>query len=258
MPQYDRSASHPHPLGRRTAAPSRSACLPSATRRLTVTRSTYYYRGLDHNEYERIAAGFALGCSLLTSRGVPCSGEGNLKNCQAMKIVDTFGAGGSYSEVTAMDFRENFILAGHDGPFHLAISSERPLLRGLELFHGKRGGGVGVETQVRHGPVTLLSMTQTRAGDLKLVAAQGDSIPGPVLQIGNTDSRLQFSLGPAEFIDAWCREGPTHHFALGVGHILPRIEKFASMAALELRVVAASRTMNLCRAVTTAGSIPTE
>ena len=156
-----------------------------------------------------------------------------------MKIVDTFGAGGSYSEVTAMDFRENFILAGHDGPFHLAISSERPLLRGLELFHGKQGAGGGVETQVRHSPVTLLSMTQTRGGDLKLVAAQGESIPGPVLQIGNTDSRLQFSLGPAEFIDAWCREGPTHHFALGVGHILPRIEKFASLAALELRVVAA-------------------
>ena len=131
---------------------------------------TYYYRGLDHNEYERIAAGFALGCSLLTSRGVPCSGEGDLKNCQAMKIVDTFGAGGSYSEVTAMDFRENFILAGHDGPFHLAISSQRPLLRGLELFHGKRGAGVGVQTQVRHGPVTLLSMTQRVARPMKFAA----------------------------------------------------------------------------------------
>ena len=200
---------------------------------------TYYYRGLDHNEYERIAAGFALGCSLLTSRGVPCSGEGDLKNCQAMKIVDSFGAGGSYSEVTAMDFREKFILAGHDGPFHLAISSARPLLRGLEMFHGKRGAGIGVETQVRHGPVTLLSMTQTRAGNLRLVAAQGESIPGPGLQIGNTDSRLQFSLGPAEFMDAWCHEGPTHHFALGVGHVLPRIEKFAAIAGLELRVVAA-------------------
>ena len=138
-----------------------------------------------------------------------------------------------------MDFREKFILAGHDGPFHLDISSERPLLRGLELFHGKHGAGVGVETQVRHGAVTLLSMTQTRGGDLKLVAAQGQSIPGPVLQIGNTDSRLQFSLGPADFIDTWCREGPTHHFALGVGHILPRIEKFAGIAGLELRVVAA-------------------
>ena len=139
---------------------------------------TYYYRGLDHNEYERIAAGFALGCSLLTSRGVPCSGEGDLKNSRTA----------SYS--AAMDFRENFILAGHDGPFHLAIAAGRPLLRGLALFHGKHGTGVGVETQVRHGPVTLLSMTQTRAGDLKLVAAQGESIPGPVLQIGNTDSRL--------------------------------------------------------------------
>lgn len=200
---------------------------------------TYYYRGRDHNEYERIAAGFALGCSLLTSRGVPCSGEGDLKNCQAMKIVDTFGAGGSYSEVTAMDFRENFILAGHDGPFHLAISSGRPLLRGLTLFHGKQGAGVGVETQVRHGPVTLLAMTETRAGGLKLVAAEGMSIPGPGLQIGNTDSRLQFSLGPAQFIDAWCREGPTHHFALGVGRLLPRLEKFARIAALELQVVAA-------------------
>lgn len=198
---------------------------------------TYYYRGLDDNEYERIAAGFALGCSLLTARGVPCSGEGDLKNCQVMKIVDTFGAGGSYSEVTAMDFREEFILAGHDGPFHIDIAEGRPLLRGLALYHGKHGGGVGVETQVKHGPVTVLSMTQTRQGNLKLLAAQAESIPGPVLQIGNTDSRLKFSLGPADFINAWCKEGPTHHFALGVGHILPKIEKFASISALELKVV---------------------
>ncbi len=198
---------------------------------------TYYYRGLDGNEYEQIAAGFALGCSLLTARGVPCSGEGDLKNCQVMKVVDTFGAGGSYSEVTAMDFRENFILAGHDGPFHIAIAEGRPLLRGLSLYHGKHGEGVGVETQVKHGPVTLLSMTQTRQGNLKLLAAQAESMPGPVLQIGNTDSRLKFSLGPADFINAWCREGPTHHFALGVGHFLSKIEKFASIASLELKVI---------------------
>ena len=198
---------------------------------------TYYYRGLDGNEYERIAAGFALGCSLLTSRGVPCSGEGDLKNCQVMKIVDTFGAGGSYSEVTAMDFREEFILAGHDGPFHIDIAQGRPQLRGLALYHGKHGEGVGVETQVKHGPVTVLSMTQTRQGNLKLVAAQAESIPGPVLQIGNTDSRLKFSLGPADFINAWCKEGPTHHFALGVGQILPKIEKFASISSLELTVI---------------------
>ena len=198
---------------------------------------TYYYRGLDHNEYECIGASFALGCSLLTARGVPCSGEGDLKNCHVMKILDTFGAGGSYSEVAAMDFRENFILAGHDGPFHIAIAEGQPLLRGLSLYHGKYGEGVGVETQVKHGPITLLAMTQTRQGNLKLLATQGESIPGPILQIGNTYSRLNFSLRPAEFMDTWCREGPTHHFALGVGHILPKIEKFANLASLELKVI---------------------
>ena len=198
---------------------------------------TYYYRGLDHNEYERLASGFALGCSLLTARGIPCSGEGDLKNCQAMKIVDTFGAGGSYSEVIAMDFREDFILAGHDGPFHVDIAEGRPVLRGLSLFHGKRGEGVGVETQVKNGPVTLVSLTQTRQGNLKLLAAQGESLPGQGLQIGNTDSRLKFALGPADFINAWCAEGPTHHFALGVGHILPKVEKFAYIAGLDLAVV---------------------
>ena len=198
---------------------------------------TYYYRGLDNNEYEQIAAGFALGCSLLTARGVPCSGEGDLKNCQAMKIVDGFGAGGSYSEITAMDFREDFILAGHDGPFHLDIAAGRPVLRGLALYHGKSGEGVGVEAQVKHGPVTLLSMTQTRQGNLKLLAAQGESIPGPVFEFGNTDSRLKFPFGPAEFVNTWCQEGPTHHFALGVGHILPQIDRFANLAGLELKTI---------------------
>ena len=198
---------------------------------------TYYYRGLDHNEYERLGAAFALGCSLLTARGIPCSGEGDLKNCQAMKIVDGFGVGGSFAEITAMDFRENFVLMGHDGPFHIDIAEGRPLLRGLSLFHGKHGEGVGVETQVKRGPVTILSMSQTRQGNLELLAAQGESLPGEGLQIGNTDSRIQFPLGPGEFLDTWSRRGPTHHFALGVGHIIPRIEKFAHLAGLELKVV---------------------
>ena len=199
---------------------------------------TYYYRGIDGNEYEEIAAGFALGCSLLTGRGIPCSGEGDLKNCQAMKMVDTFGAGGSFSEIVAMDFREDFILGGHDGPFHIDIAVGRPVLRGLALYHGKSGGGIGVETAVKEGPITILTLTQTRHGNLKLLAAQGESIAGPGLQIGNTDSRLKFSLGPADFINAWCKEGPTHHFALGVGHIVPKIEKYASIAGIELKVIA--------------------
>lgn len=198
---------------------------------------TYYYRGLRDNRYERLAAGLILGCSLLTAQGRPCSGEGDLKNCQAMKILDLLGAGGSYTEIYAMDFREYFMLMGHDGPFHIGIAEGHPILRGLGLYHGKSGYGVSVEASVRTGPVTILALTQTRDGRLKFLAAEGESLPGERLKIGNTNSRLRFSLEPADFMNAWCAEGPTHHCALGVGHQLRRIEKVTSLLGLELKVI---------------------
>ncbi len=198
---------------------------------------SYYYRGLGGNRYEQLAAGLIVGCSLLTARGIPCSGEGDLKNCQAMKIVDLLGAGGSYTEIYALDFRERFILMGHDGPFHLDIAEGRPILRGLGLYHGKAGAGVSVEASVRKGPVTILSLTQTRDGRLKLLAAEGESLPGERLRIGNTNSRLRFALEPAAFMNAWCHEGPTHHGALGVGHFLGTIRKVASLLNRELATI---------------------
>jgi L-arabinose isomerase len=197
----------------------------------------YYYRGLGENRYEQLAAGMILGCSLLTSRGVPCSGEGDLKNCQAMKILDLLGAGGSFTEIYALDFRERFILMGHDGPFHTAIAEGRPTLRGLGLYHGKRGSGISVEASVRKGPITILALTQTRDGRLKLLAAEGESLPGERLKIGNTNSRLRFALEPAAFMNAWCQEGPTHHCALGVGGVLGKIRKAAALLELELVTV---------------------
>ena len=191
----------------------------------------YYYRGLDH-EYERLAAGMILGCSLLTARGVPCSGEGDLKNCQAMRILDLLGSGGSYTEFYAMDFDEDFLLMGHDGPFHLAIAEGRPILRGLGLFHGKRGFGISVEARVKLGPVTLLAMTQTADGQLKLLAAEGESIAGPTLQIGNTNSRIKFEDTMRHFVNRWCLEGPTHHCALGIGHVMPVLQNIALLLKL--------------------------
>jgi L-arabinose isomerase len=152
----------------------------------------------------------------------------------AMLIMDRLGAGGSYTEFYAMDFRENFLLMGHDGPGHIAISDERPILRGLGLYHGKRGAGVSVEFKVKTGPVTILGLTQTADGRLKLLAAQGESLPGPILRIGNTNSRLRFPLPPAEFVNRWCMQGPTHHCALGVGHQVARISKLARLLKLEL------------------------
>jgi L-arabinose isomerase len=193
---------------------------------------TYYYRGLNGNAYERLGAGLILGNSLLTARGVPASGEGDLKTCLAMMIMDRIGAGGSYTEFYAMDFRENFVLMGHDGPAHLAISDGKPVLRGLGLYHGKRGHGVSVEFSVKTGPITLLGVTQTADGSLKMITAEGESIAGPILKIGNTNSRLRFAPGPREFVNLWCEQGPTHHCALGAGHVSAALAKTAQLLGL--------------------------
>jgi L-arabinose isomerase len=198
---------------------------------------TYYYRGGAGTVAERVAAGLIVGNSLLTARGVPAAGEGDLKTNIAMLLLDRLGAGGSYTEFYALDFDEEFVLMGHDGPGHLAIADGRPVARALELYHGKSGAGLSIEMKVRLGPVTILGVTQTADGRLKLIAAEGESIAGPTFRIGNTNSRIRFRSGPAAFFDAWCAQGPTHHVALGVGHQLSRVRKVADLLGLELAVV---------------------
>ena len=193
----------------------------------------YYYRGTNNSIHERLGAGLILGNSLLTARGIPASGEGDLKNAVAMKVMDALGAGGSFTEFYAMDFNENFVLMGHDGPGHVAISDRKPSLRGLGLYHGKAGHGVSVEFSVKTGPITVFAVTQTRDGRLKALASEGESIPGPVLRIGNTNSRLRFPLPPAAFMNAWCEQGPTHHCALGVGHTAGTLRKVCRLLDLE-------------------------
>ncbi|HEX6025583.1 MAG TPA: L-fucose/L-arabinose isomerase family protein [Solirubrobacter sp.] len=193
---------------------------------------TYYYRGAD-NEAERVGAGMIVGNSLLTARGVITSGEGDLKTNIAQVLLDRLGAGGSFTEYYALDFSEEFVLMGHDGPGHIAISEGRPTLRALKLYHGKRGAGLSVELKVRYGPITIVGCTQTAEGRLKLIVAEGESIPGATFRIGNTNSRLKFSLAPAEFFEAWCEHGPTHHVALGVGHVARDVRAVARMLDLE-------------------------
>jgi L-arabinose isomerase len=198
---------------------------------------TYYYRGVGANIAERVAAGLIVGNSLLTARGVPASGEGDLKTNVGMLLLDRLGVGGSYTEFYALDFDGDFILMGHDGPGHLAIAEGRPVARALKLYHGKAGAGLSIEMKVRLGPVTILGVTQTADGRLKLIAAEGESIAGPTFKIGNTNSRIRFTSGPTAFFDAWCAQGPTHHVALGVGHQLSRLRKIADLLGLELAVV---------------------
>ena len=72
------------------------------------------------------------------------------------------------------------MILGHDGPFHFAISNGKPILRGMGVYHGKRGSGVSVEAKVRPGAVTTLGVTQTRDGRLKFNISEGEAIDAPI------------------------------------------------------------------------------
>lgn len=192
----------------------------------------YYHRGLGGEMHERVAAGFILGASLLTARGVPAVGEYELRTSLAMLVLDRLGAGGSFTEFQALDFRAGVVEMGHDGPAHLGISQGRPTLRGLGVYHGKRGYGVSVELDVRHGPVTLLGLGQERDGRFRFVVAEGEVVDGPHLAIGNTTSRVDFGCHPGEWTDAWSVSGVGHHWALGTGHRAAELKAVADLIGL--------------------------
>jgi len=188
----------------------------------------YYYKGTGNDENEEAIASIILGNSLLTAHGIPVAGEYEIKNAQAMKIMDSFGAGGSFTEYYAMDFNDDVVLMGHDGPGHIAIAEGKTKVRPLHIYHGKVGKGLSVEMSVKHGPVTLLSVVEKK-DDLILLVAEGESVPGPILQIGNTNSRYRFSIGARGFVNSWNAHGPAHHCAVGVGHISSKIEKLGAL-----------------------------
>ena len=192
----------------------------------------YYHRGLEGELHERLGAGMILGASLLTARGIPTVGEYELRTSLAMLIMDRLGGGGSFTELQALNFFDDVVEMGHDGPAHLAISSSRPLLRGLGIYHGKRGWGVSVEFDVAHGPITTFGLAQQRDGTFTLVASEGTVVPGPLLQIGNTTSRVDFGCHPGDWVDRWSDTGISHHWALGVGHRAAEIAAVAELLSL--------------------------
>ncbi len=194
----------------------------------------YYYKGTGNIDNEEAISSIILGNSLLTANGVPVAVEYEIKNVQAMKIMDSFGAGGSFTEYYAMDFKDDVVLMGHDGPGHIAIAQGKTKVRPLYVYHGKVGSGLSVEMSVKNGPVTLLSIVEKIGGKLMFLVAQGESVKGPILEIGNTNSRYKFPIGARNFVNNWNAQGPAHHCAVGVGHIHSQIEKLGQLLNMEV------------------------
>jgi len=197
----------------------------------------YYYKGKGNPENEEAISSIILGNSLLTASGIPVAGEYEIKNAQAMKIMDSFGVGGSFTEYYAMDYRDDVVLMGHDGPCHPRIAEGKIKVKPLSVYHGKVGRGLSVEMSVNHGPVTLLSIAENGIGGLKFVIAEGESVAGPILEIGNTNSRYRFPIGARNFVERWNEQGAAHHCSIGKGHIASKLRKLAAMLNIPIMEV---------------------
>lgn len=214
-----------------------SVALDAFVERHDLDLMAYYHKGSGVAVNEDTMRSIILATSLLTARHIPVAGEYDVKNAMAMKIMDLLGAGGSFTEYYAMDFKDDLLLMGHDGPGHIAIAEGKIKVRPLDVYHGKNGHGLSVEMSVKHGPVTLLSLVEDSQEGFKLLAAEGESVPGEILAIGNTNSRYRFPLGASGFVNAWNVHGPAHHCAVGVGHVAAVLCKTAALMGLAFHQV---------------------
>jgi len=197
----------------------------------------YYYEGQENSPMRELVTNLIVGNSLLTAAGFPMCGESDLKTCIAMMIMDRLDIGGSFAEFHPIDFNEGFVMVGHDGPHHINIAEGKPVLRSLAQYHGKPGTGAGIEFKIKEGPITILSIALTANGRFKFILAEGQSMRGPIPPTGNTNTRGFFKPDVRSFLKKWVTEGPTHHFALGVGHHARTIQEIAEILNIESVIV---------------------
>lgn len=202
-----------------------------------LTGLAYYYEGRESSLHRTVASTFIVGNSILNAQGIPMCGEFDIKTCIAMLIMDRLDIGGSFAEFHPFDFKNDFILVGHDGPHYLKIANGKPVLRSLKKYHGKPGHGASVEFKLKEGPITMLGITQNGSGGFKFVIGEGYSKEGPIPPTGNTNTRGFFEPTTKEFVKRWVIEGPTHHYALGIGHHAETIKKLADVLGIEAVIV---------------------
>ena len=136
----------------------------------------------------------------------------------------------------AIDYKDDVIQLGHDGPAHHIMSEEKVSLVPLPVYHGKPGKGLSIQMSVKNGPVTLLSVVEGTEG-ISLLVAEGESVPGPILNIGNVNSRYKFNITAKEFIKKWSMTGPSHHCSIGSGHVANILNKYAHLLDIPINII---------------------
>ena len=214
-----------------------SVCLDHFIEKYNLTGLAYYYNAQPGSETQAMISSLIVGNSMLNAQGIPMCGEFDIKTCIAMFIMDRLNIGGSCAEFHPIDYKEDYILVGHDGPHHIAVAEGKPVLRSLKKYHGKPGSGASVEFKLKEGPITMLGITQDGGGRLKFVIGEGMSERGPIPPTGNTNTRGHFDPNIRDFIKKWVMAGPTHHYALGIGHRADTVAKIAEILGIDYEII---------------------
>jgi L-arabinose isomerase len=83
----------------------------------------------------------------------------------------------------------------------------------------------------------MLSIAQNADGAFKFIVAEGESKSGAIPATGNTNTRGYFKPDVKTFLKRWFYEGPTHHFALGIGHRAETIRRIGNFLNVETVII---------------------
>lgn len=196
-----------------------------------------HYEGASDGDRSVLLAALNPALSVLNGKGIACPVEADMKVAVAMQALRTVAGSATLAELYSMDFNDDVIIIGHSGAGDPAISGDPPRLAMSEVFHGKSGKGYLTQFYPHPGDVTLLSVMQDASGGYRMVAAEGEIVPGPTLQLGDTNARVRFPQGLRRFARDWSALGPTHHGVMGYGHQIDRLSRVATAMKLPLDVV---------------------
>ncbi|GHV70585.1 L-arabinose isomerase [Spirochaetia bacterium] len=205
---------------------------------------------LEQNRYDAFTAHFDLfaadgrfkqlplyAASHLLAEGYGYAAEGDSMCASMVAAAHTLGAGGAnFTEMYGMDFKQQAILFCHAGEGNWSTHREDIKPRLIDRYLGE-GGLENPPTFIftpRVGPATLVSLVSLGGGKFRLVAAQGEMLDKNDLRRCEMPYffwRPRNGVEPC--VEAWLKQGGTHHEVISLGDLRPRWKMFCDMLKIE-------------------------